>query len=96
MKQFLLKGILGPTVKSTDPDFADLKNAVMKAAKDQNTKASLKLLRGGDATLKVEDDAVGDQIVGDLEQLPGVTVSGYSTATGIYVQQRLQKQSVNK
>jgi hypothetical protein len=96
MKQFLLQAVLDPKTKSTDSEFVDLKNAIQKTAKDQGTKASVKLMRDGNATLRVDDDATADLIVEMLQQLPNVSVSGISSPLEAYVQQRANRSAQKK
>jgi hypothetical protein len=96
MKLFLISRLFTQKAKSTDPDVMELKTALQKTAKQQNTEVSFKLLKNGDATLRVEDDTIADGIIATLSSIPNITVSGVSSPLEAYVQQRIQQSSTSK
>jgi hypothetical protein len=96
MKLFLISRLFTQKAKSTDPDVMELKTALQKTAKQQNTEISFKLLKNGDATLRVEDDSIADGIIATISSIPNITVSGVSSPLEAYVQQRIQQSSTTK
>jgi hypothetical protein len=92
MKQFLLTQIFKKNAKAGDKEVKDLRSAVLKTAEYANAEATLELKRNGDAVLTVDNDAVAEQLVNSMKQLPNITVSGISSPLDAYVQARLHNE----
>ena len=95
MKQFLVTQVFKKNAKAADKEVKDLRSAIKQTADLSNADATLELRRNGDAVLTV-DEAVAEQLVNSLKQIPNVTVSGISSPLDAYVQARLQKEEPQK
>jgi hypothetical protein len=96
MTAFLITHLFKAKTKATDPDFRQFRSAIEQTATEQETNATVTLLRNGDVVLSVDDTTVGNAIIEDLKSLPSVTVSGISNPLEAYVKGRLQKSTSAK